>query len=85
MCMSILIHTCSAHGGQKRASDSLPETGVRDNCPPPWVRWELKPRPLQEQQVLLTAEPSFQTTDDLQHPPPAHPPTPVLLCQCESP
>lgn len=36
-------------------------TGVTDDCEPPHWCWELNPGPLQEQQVLLTAESSLQT------------------------
>ena len=35
-------------------------TGVTDSCELPCGCWELNPGPLEEQSVLLTAEPSFQ-------------------------
>ena len=37
-----------------------PGTGVTDNCELPCGYWELNPGPLEEQAVLLTAEPSLQ-------------------------
>jgi hypothetical protein len=40
---------------QKRASDP-----ITDGCEPPCGCWELNPGPLEEQSVLLTAEPSLQ-------------------------
>jgi hypothetical protein len=39
----------------KRASDS-----ITDGCEPPCGCWELNSGPLEEQSVLLTAEPSLQ-------------------------
>ena len=41
--------------GQKRAPDL-----IIDGCEPPCGCWELNSRPLEEQKVLLTAEPSLQ-------------------------
>ena len=38
-----------------------PETGVTGGCEPPCRCWEPNSGPLQEQQMLLTAKPSFQT------------------------
>jgi len=40
---------------QKRASDS-----ITDGCEPPCGCWELNSGPLEEQSVLLIAEPSLQ-------------------------
>ena len=40
---------------QKRALDP-----ITDGCEPPCGCWELNSRPLEEQSVFLTAEPSFQ-------------------------
>ena len=37
-----------------------PGTGVTGSCEPPCGRWELNLDPLEEQSVLLTAEPSLQ-------------------------
>lgn len=37
-----------------------PGTGVINGYEPPYWCWELKPSPLQEQHVLLIAEPSLQ-------------------------
>ena len=52
---------CSTHRGQKRAWDFFPptETGVSDSCEPPCGCWELHMGPLEEQPVLLSAEPSL--------------------------
>ena len=36
-------------------------TGVKEDCQPQGERWKLNPGPLQEQPVLLTAEPSLQS------------------------
>ena len=41
--------------GQKRAPDL-----ITDGCEPPCGCWELNSGPLEEQSVLLTAEPSLQ-------------------------
>ena len=41
--------------GQKRASDL-----ISDGCEPPCGCWEFNSGPLEEQAVLLTAEPSLQ-------------------------
>jgi hypothetical protein len=40
----------------------FPETGVTDNCQLPCGCWELNLGPLEEQLVLLTAEPSLQSS-----------------------
>jgi hypothetical protein len=37
-----------------------PGTGVIDGCEQPYGYWDLNPGPLEEQPVLLTAEPSLQ-------------------------
>ena len=43
----------------------MPEEGIgslyRDGCEPPCGRWDLNSAPLEEQSVLLTAEPSLQS------------------------
>lgn len=45
------------YGGQRRAADPLRQvTGSELPC----GSWELKPGPVQQQQVLLTPEPSLQ-------------------------
>ena len=43
------------HVGQKRAPDP-----ITDGCEPPCGCWELNSRPLEEQAMLLTSEPSLQ-------------------------
>jgi hypothetical protein len=45
---------------QKRASDP-----ITDGCEPPCGCWDLNSRPLEEQSVLLTSEPSLQQSDPL--------------------
>jgi hypothetical protein len=52
-----VLPVCAAHGSQKKSVGS-PGTGVTDGCKPPCGFWELNVGPLQEQQVLFTAEPS---------------------------
>ena len=47
-----------AHGDQKRISNITPETGVIDDCEPPWGCWESNWDLLEEQLVLLATEPS---------------------------
>ena len=42
--------------GQRRAPDL-----ITDGCEPPCGSWELHSGPLEEQAVLLTSEPSFQS------------------------
>jgi hypothetical protein len=55
-------------GGQKTESDPMEKnSGVTDSCE---QYWELSLDPLEEQEVVLTTEPSHQ--------PPPH--TPILLC-----
>jgi hypothetical protein len=51
--MSTLWLSSDTH--QKRASDP-----ITDGCEPPCGCWELNSGPLEEQSVLLTAEPSLQ-------------------------
>jgi hypothetical protein len=51
--MQIHLHSFQRH--QKRASDP-----ITDGHEPPYGCWELNWGPLEEQLVLLTAEPSFQ-------------------------
>ena len=46
--------------GQKRASDP-----ITDSCELPYGCWELSSEPLEEQPVLLTAEPSLQAILDI--------------------
>jgi hypothetical protein len=53
----LCIYHCSFQTHQKRASDSIP-----DGCEPPCGCWELNSGPLEEQSVLLTTEPSLQTS-----------------------
>lgn len=48
---------------QERASDP-----VTDGCEPPCGCWELNSETLEEQPVLLTAEPSLQPQDILHFP-----------------
>lgn len=64
MC-SASMHVCvpcmpSALRDQKRDSET-PRTRVKDGGEPPGKCWELSLVALQEQQVLLTAEPSLQS------------------------
>ena len=47
-------HTTCVPAGQKRAPDF-----ITDGCEPPCGCWELNSGPLEEQAVLLTAEPSL--------------------------
>jgi hypothetical protein len=63
MGLSLLVYVCTmcvhaACGGQKRGL--ILGTGITGSCEPPCGLLELNLAPLQEQQVLLTAEPSFQ-------------------------
>jgi len=48
-------YTVGVFKHQKRASDP-----IKDGCEPPCGCWELNSRPLEEQSVLLTTEPSLQ-------------------------
>jgi hypothetical protein len=52
-CMWVYYRCLQTH--QKRASDP-----ITDGCEPPCGCWELNSGPLEEQSVLLTAEPSLQ-------------------------
>ena len=49
------VHCSCLQTHQKRASDL-----ITDGCEPPCGYWELNSGPLEEQSVLLTAEPSLQ-------------------------
>ena len=51
----IFVHCSSLQTHQKRVPDP-----ITDGCEPPCVCWELNSGPLEEQSVLLTAEPSLQ-------------------------
>jgi hypothetical protein len=48
------VHCTCLQAHQKRASDL-----ITDGCEPPYGCWELNSGPLEEQSVLLTAEPSL--------------------------
>ena len=48
------VHCSCLHTHQKRTSDP-----ITDGCEPPCGCWELNSGPLEEQSVLLTAEPSL--------------------------
>jgi hypothetical protein len=54
---ALLAHTPA---GQMRALDP-----ITDGCEPPRGCWELNLGPLEEQPVLLTAEPSLQPQDKI--------------------
>lgn len=53
------FYACSVCRSQKRVSYS-PKTGVTDSCKQPCGSWELNVGPLEEQPMLLTAEPSLK-------------------------
>jgi hypothetical protein len=53
--LCIWVHHCSLQTHQKRAPDP-----ITDGCEPPCGCWELNSGPLEEQSVLLIAEPSLQ-------------------------
>jgi hypothetical protein len=44
---------------QRLEQTDLPGTGITNGCKPPDGCWKLNLGPLEEQPVLLTAEPSF--------------------------
>jgi hypothetical protein len=52
--LCIRVHSCSLQKQQKSSSDP-----ITDGCEPPCGCWELNSGPLEEQSVLLTAEPSL--------------------------
>ena len=47
-------------GAEAEENVGSPGTGVTDGCEPTYRGWELNLDPLEEQQVLLTAEPFLQ-------------------------
>lgn len=55
-------HAYSARGSQERALDPL-ELQLLASCELPYRFWEPDSGPLQEYQVFLTPEPSFQPPD----------------------
>lgn len=52
-----ILHVCAV---STEEGVMVPETVITGSCEPLHQCWELNPRPLQEQQVLLIAEPSLQ-------------------------
>jgi hypothetical protein len=54
------VHCSYLQKHQKRASDL-----IIDGCEPPCGCWDLNSGPLEEQLVLLTAEPSLQPKKDV--------------------
>lgn len=57
-CPHVCVCTCGVHRGQNRELDPLElELYI---CQSPCRYWELNPSPLEEQPILLTAEPSLQ-------------------------
>lgn len=66
MCLSVLPAGICAHHMHAwfphRLTDGAysSESRTTDDCEPPCGFWEQNPGPLQEQQVLLNAEPSLQ-------------------------
>lgn len=58
--VSVPPHVCCAYKSQKRVEDPLELDGATDAHEPPGKYWELSLDPLEEQSVVLTAEPSFQ-------------------------
>ena len=59
-CMSVShIRACPVPS-EASEGHQIPGTGVIDGCETPCGCWELNLGPLQEQPVLLTAEPSLQ-------------------------
>lgn len=58
------VYVCHMHsgayGGWKRVSYLLPWNWITDGCEVQSRCWEPNPHPLQEQQMLLATEPSFQ-------------------------
>lgn len=56
--MSVGLHVCACDMFMQLPAEDVgfPETGGTDSCEPPRGYWELNLCPLQEQQVLLTAE-----------------------------
>lgn len=62
-----LVHAWSLRRPEE--SVRLSRTRVGDRCKPPCGQWELILGPVQEQQALITAEPSshLQQTQSLKH------------------
>lgn len=61
-CLHVCIYTTRVHlvPGEIRRQCWTPGARVTDGCePPPYGCWEPNLGPLQEQQMLLTAEPSL--------------------------
>jgi hypothetical protein len=60
MCMSVLSACISVHHRPAWFRDMSPGATVTDSCEQSCDGWERNPDSLQEQQVLLTTEPSLQ-------------------------
>jgi hypothetical protein len=61
VCMYVCMYLFYVYECMSLSSDT-PEEGigsVTDGCEPPYSCWELNSGPLEEQPVLLTAEPSL--------------------------
>jgi hypothetical protein len=58
MLLVFRLHVCLCEGVRS------PGTGVIDRFKLPCVCWELNPGPLEEQDMLLTIEPSVQAYND---------------------
>ena len=58
VCIYVHVHSWCLQRLENGARSS--GTGVKDGCEPPCVCWELNPDPLEEQLVLLNAEPFLQ-------------------------
>ena len=55
------LNTCLVPTEARRGASS-PGTGAIASCEPPCGTWGPNPGPLEEQQMLLTTEPSLQST-----------------------
>jgi hypothetical protein len=54
-------HMCARSPKRPEEDIRSPGAEVLDSCELPHQEWEQNPGPLQEQKLLLTTEPSFQT------------------------
>lgn len=58
-CLPVCLHVCACWPQRSEEGTRSPGSGVADGCELPCKCWEPNPRSLQEQRVLLLAEPSF--------------------------
>jgi len=63
--MHFCVPHCAWYQWMPEENVRSPETGVTASCKLPFGSWELNLGSLEDEPVLLTSEPSFQSHDEL--------------------